>query len=127
MKTDDQLRADGLTPSGLKRYKDAVADFEKTLLDKATVFAQADKAADANIEVTHDHVRSGAMAMAASLGKGVPSPWVVPVQIGEYLFTASAGVGGGSLKEPWGTPLFVVSVALAVILFVVRSTRLKQP
>lgn len=127
MKTDEELKADGLTPSGLKRYKDAVADFERTLLEKAILFAQADKASDTNIEVTHDHVRSGAMAMAASLGKGIPSPWAIPVQIGEYLFTAAAGVGGGSLNEPWGTPLFVVSVALAVILFVVRCTRLKQP
>lgn len=125
MKSDDELKNDGLTSSGLKRYKDAVIDFEKTLLEKAIVFAQADKATDANIEVTHDHVRSGAMAMAASLGKEKPSPWAIPIQIGEYLFTASAGVGGGSLKEPWGTPLFVISVALAVILFVVRSTRVK--
>lgn len=127
MKTDHELVQAGLTTSGLKRYKDAVLDFEKTLLEKAIVFAQADKADDSNVEVTHDHVRSGAMAMAASLGKSKPSPWSIPVQIGEYVFTALAGVGGGSLKESWGTPLFVLSVAIAVVLFVVRSTRLKQP
>lgn len=127
MKTDQELVQAGLTTSGLKRYTDAVLDFEKTLLEKAIVFAQADKADDSNIEVTHDHVRSGAMAMAASLGKSKSSAWSVPVQIGEYIFTALAGIGGGSLKEPWGTPLFVLSVAIAVILFVVRSTRLKQP
>lgn len=126
MKTEEELRQAGLTANGLKRYKDTVADFEKTLLEKSLVYAEADKADDMDIEVTHDHIRSAAHSIASTFSKQKPSPWGIPVQIGEYFFTALAGVGGGAFKETWGIPLFTVCIAIAVILFVVRNTTLRQ-
>lgn len=127
MKSDSELSEIGFTQSGLKRYKDAVADFESTLLTKAVAYAQLDKAPNNAVEVTHDHVRAGAHSMAGSLGKKPQSPWLVPVQIGEYLGTLVAGIGGGNLASSWGTPTFIGAAAAVVMLFVVRHTRLKQP
>lgn len=126
MKTDQDLQHAGFTTSGAKRYQETVAAYSTALYEKAVVYAQADKATDTNLEVTHDHVRAAAHNITATFGRDQPSRLSVPIQIGEYVFTALAGVGGGSLKEPWGTPVFVIGVALAVILFVVRNTALKR-
>jgi hypothetical protein len=126
MKTDQELQQAGFTTSGAKRYQETVSAYSTTLYDKAVVYAQADKATDSNLEVTHDHVRAAAHNITATFGREQPSKFGVPIQIGEYIFTALAGIAGGNLKEPWGTPMFVICVALAVILFVVRNTALKR-
>ena len=126
MKTDHELQKAGFTSSGSKRYADTIQAYSQTLFDKSVVYAQADKAADAGLEVTHDHVRSAAHNIMATFGRDQPSKLIVPIQIGEYVFTALAGVAGGNLKESWGTPMFVLCVALAVVLFVVRNSALKR-
>jgi hypothetical protein len=126
VKTDQELQQAGFTSSGAKRYQETVSAYSNTLYDKSVVYAQADKAADTNLEVTHDHVRAAAHNITATFGREQPSKLGVPIQIGEYVFTALAGVAGGSLKEPWGTPMFVICVALAVVLFVVRNTAIKR-
>jgi hypothetical protein len=124
--TDQELVQAGYTPSGAKRYRETMEAYAKTLHEKSLAFGEASRASDASIEVTHDHVRSAAHSISSTFGREQPSPYSVPIQVGEYFFTALAGIGGGSLKESWGVPLFVVSVALAVILFVVRNTALRR-
>jgi hypothetical protein len=126
VKTHLELQQAGFTSSGAKRYGETVEAYGSSLYDKSVIYAQADKASDTNLEVTHDHVRAAAHNLASSFGRERPSVWTIPLQIGEYLFTAGAGVGGGNIKEWWGLPLFVLSIALVVILFVVRNTALKN-
>ena len=124
--TEKELTDAGYTESGRKRYAQTLADYVSTLHQKALGFATADKANDANVEVTHDHVRQAAHNIASSFGTERPSGWSIPCQIGEYLCTAAAGVGGGALSTGWGTPTLVISIALGVILFVIRQTSLKH-
>jgi hypothetical protein len=126
VRNEQELQSNGFTPSGSKRYTETIKAYSDTLHDKAVVYAQADKADDAGLEVTHDHVRSAAHNITATFGREQPSKYGVLIQIGEYVSTALAGVSGGNLKESWGTPMFVVCVAIAVILFVVRNTALKR-
>lgn len=126
MKTQQELQAAGFTLTGSKRYGDTVNDYSETLFKKSVIYGEASKADDANLEVTHDHVRAAAHNIASTFAKEKPSTWCLPVQIGEYLFTLGAGVGGGAYKETWGIPVFVACIALGVILFVVRNTTLKR-
>lgn len=126
MKTEAELIGDGFTQSGAKRFLATINDYSTDLYGKSVVYGNGDKAADAGLEVTHDHVRSAAYQLSSTFAREQPSKYIIPVQIGEYMFTALAGVSGGHLKESWGVPVFAVSVALAVILFVVRNTSLKS-
>jgi hypothetical protein len=126
VKTDKELQQAGYTASGAKRYQETVAAYSATLYNKAVVYGHADKATDTNLEVTHDHVRAAAHNITTSFGREQPSKMGVPIQIAEYLLTALAGVASGNLKEQWGIIMFVVCVALAVILFVVRNNGVKR-
>lgn len=126
MKTDQELQQAGFTNSGAKRYRETVLLYSTTLYDKAISYGQADKASDSNLEVTHDHVRAATHNITATFGREQPSKLGVAIQIGEYILTALSGVAGGNLKESWGTPMFVVCVAMAVILFVARITSFKR-
>jgi hypothetical protein len=123
---ENDLTSAGYTDSGRKRYLQTVESYTTTLHEKALKFAEADKAADASVEVTHDHVRQAAHNIAGSFGADKPSRMSIPCQVGEYLCTAAAGVGGGSLSSGWGTPTLVISIAVGVILFVYRQTSLKH-
>ena len=51
-----------------------------------------------------------------------PPKWLIPANVGEYLATAVAGVGGGHLDKPWGIAAFGIGISIAVILVVVRLT-----
>ena len=55
-----QLRSEGFTGSGIKRFSDTVPDYAKQLLDRAVHFADAARATGMQREVTHEHVRGAA-------------------------------------------------------------------
>lgn len=125
MKTDQELQTDGYTESGISRYRQTVEEYSDALYSKSVTFGEADKAKNLPLEVTHEHVRAAAYTIAKSYGKDHQSPWMIASNVGEYLFTAVAGIGGGNLDKPWGTPVFGVALAIAVILIVVRLVNSK--
>lgn len=119
-KTEEQLTAEGFTASGVCRYVDTVEEYSEDLYRRSVASGDNDKDRNLSREVTHEHVRSSAESIRYARPK--KSKWMMASQIGEYLFTALAGVGGGKLDEAWGVGLFVVGVALATILIVFRLT-----
>jgi hypothetical protein len=122
MKTDSELEQSGYTDSGRSRYKSAVTGYCDELFAKSLALGDRDKAVDTPREVTHEHVRSAAGAIAI---RGRESKTAIQVwcQIGEYVCAALAGVGGGKLETSWGTVVFGLSLAFGVILFVIRNTK----
>lgn len=122
MKTDIELKNAGFTDSGITRYRNTEEAYCEELYKKALALGDRDKADDLPREVTHEHVRDAAHAIA-SKGSSGQSTAQVFCQVGEYLFTAAAGVGAGKLDEKWGIILFGVSLTLGVVLFVIRNTR----
>lgn len=123
MKNQEQLENSGFTESGKARFIQTVEDYSEKLFSKASSYGNADKAKDLPLEVTHDHVRQAAHSLASSYGKERPSKWAVACHIGEYIFTAIAGIGGGNISKSWGQITFGVSLAIAVILIVFRISR----
>lgn len=122
---EEELQKKGFTGSGIRQFRDTLTDYGRELMERATHFGEADKAVGMQLEVAHDHVRSAAHSMAKSFGNKLYSPWLIASQVGEYLFTATAGVGGGHLDKPAGIVCFGVGISIAVILVVVRLTRTK--
>lgn len=122
MKTDLELEQAGFTDSGTTRYKNAVTAYCDELFGKSVALGDRDKAADTPREVTHEHVRSAAAAIAIR-GRDGQTPLQVWCQIGEYVCAALAGVGGGKLDTSWGTVVFGLSLAVGVVLFVTRNTK----
>ena len=122
MKTPEELTNEGFTDSGTARYQKTAEEYCHQLFVKASALGERDKAQDMPREVTHEHVRDAAMAIATR-GRDGQSWLQVWCQIGEYLATAAAGVGAGKLTESWGTILFGSSLTLGIVLFVVRNTK----
>jgi hypothetical protein len=120
-----ELEKAGFTESGKARYLKTVNDYAEAVLNKASAYGQVDRGDDMPIEITHKHVRQGAYSLASSYGKERQSTWAIVGHIGEYLFTAIAGIGGGNIDEYWGQVTFGVSLAVAVILIVFRLSRPK--
>jgi len=121
MKTEKDLQDAGFTESGAKRYAATTSAYCEELFLKAVALGDRDKAADTNREVTHDHVR-GAAAVLAVRGRETQSKLQIICQIGEYVAAALAGVGGGRLDATWGIVMFGLSLAIGVVLFVIRNT-----
>ncbi len=121
MKNDQELQADGFTESGVNRFKATIAGYEAEVHTKSVHYGEADKAPNAPREITHEHVRAAAHAVANSYGTPVRTRNSIFLQLCEYLLTAAAGVGGGNMSETWGVATFVLSVAIAVICFVTRT------
>lgn len=125
MKTQEELSDRGFTESGKSRYKQTVEDYAEALFIKASSYGKADQAKDLPLEITHEHVRQGAHSLASSYGKERSSKWTIAANIGEYVFIAVAGIGGGNISEGWGQITFGVSLSVAVILIVFRLSRSK--
>ncbi len=118
LKTNKELIDNGFTESGRKRYIETVEQYSNALFDTSIRLAEIDKASDTNIEVTHDHIRSAAIAISKKKGK--QGTMQIFLQIGEYICTAFVGVGSGNLNQQWGVLLFGFSIAIGIILFVSR-------
>jgi hypothetical protein len=123
---DSVLDAKHFTASGKRQFTLTVADYVRQLLAKSIHFGEIDKADGLNAEITHDHVKASAHAIASSYSKPTIPMWVIVVQVLEYVATAAAGVGGGHLDKPWGIGTFGVGVSIAVILVVIRLTQSKS-
>jgi len=95
------------------------------LFARAIALGESDKAPNAPREVTHEHVRDAADAISRRR-RDAASPLQVGCQVGEYICAAAAGVGGGKLDQAWGIAVFVGSVAIGVILFIVRSNNQRK-
>ena len=120
MKTDHELTTAGFTNSGKKRYQATLTEYSDALFTRATALGDADKAPNTPREVTHEHVRDAAEAISRRRGEG-RTPAQIWCQAGEYVCAALAGMGAAKLEHTWGIVLFVLSVAIGVILFIVRS------
>src|ERR1035437_6382083 len=118
---DPLLRNEGFTESGCRRYCDSVLDYANTLKTRAVLYAEADKAPDLAREVTHDHVRAAAIALAGR--QTGPSAWGIAGQVSEYLATASAGFSAGNIDTGLGILGFGLSISTAVLLMLVRLVR----
>lgn len=125
MKTPQELQKDGFTESGISRYEQTTKEYADAVHSKSISFGKADQANGLPLEVTHEHVRAAAYTIGKSYGREHKTPWMIASNVAEYVFTAIAGIGGGNLKETWGTPVFGVSLAIAVILIVVRLAKSK--
>jgi hypothetical protein len=123
VKDSEELKNNGFTESGLARYEQTVEEYADLLYTKSINFGDADKAADYDREVTHDHVRAAAFKIAQSYGKEKVSGWLIFSQICEYIFTAIGAYSLSNLDETWGTPLFVGSAVIAGILVAIRLSR----
>lgn len=114
------LKTKGFTDSGVQQFSTTVLDYAATLLARAVHFGEADKAPGMQAEIGHEHVRGAAFSIARSFGTPSRSGWSIVGQIGEYVATAVAGVGGGHLDKKEGIIAFGIGVSVAVILVVVR-------
>jgi hypothetical protein len=121
--TDATIVEEGFTESGVRKYRDTVQDYALTLLRRAIKHGEIDKATGMVREVTHDHVRQAASAIAGRGELGEQSGWAIAGQVLEYVFIAFAGAGASHLDNPIGTATFGVSLTAAVILIVIRLIR----
>ena len=78
------------------------------------------------LEINNENVRSAAHYIAASFRAPEKPKWMMPVQVGEYIGAAVAGVGAGHLESWWGIASFGIGLSLAVVLVVVRYSKSKE-
>lgn len=116
------LDVNHFTTSGKQRFAATVEDYSEQLLTKSVHFGEIDRASGLAPEITHDHVRSAASSISSTFGRAVPPKWYIPANVGEYLLTAASGIGAGHIDKPWGIVTFVLGIAAAVLLIVVRLT-----
>jgi hypothetical protein len=98
----ESLTKANYTSAGIKRFEQTLESFSEQLYDKSILFAEAEKQDGFDREVTEKHVRLAASILTRSLFKTEQPGWVIPVQIGEYLFTAIAGAGASNLSSNYG-------------------------
>jgi hypothetical protein len=117
------LISKGFTDSGRKQFCATVSDYSLDLFKRSVRNGIVDKASTMAAEITHEHVKKSAHAMASRFGARAQSNWYVVAHIGEYVGTACAGVGGGHLESSWGIVTFGVALSVAVVLMVLRLSR----
>jgi hypothetical protein len=120
--TDNDLDNAGFTNSGKTKFKETVQDFSNQIFEKSVRYGDAEKGDGLEREITHDHITTASFNLSKTFGKKNKSNWLIAAQVGEYIFTGVAGVGGGNLKDQWGVITFGLGLGLAVILIVVRLT-----
>ena len=119
-----KLDESGLTQPAKTHFETAASDYASELLRRTVLQADADKASDGDsTEAIAKHVRDAAYDLASNPPDRPVSPWGIAGQVGEYLFTAAAGVGAGHLDKQPGQIAFGVCLALATILLVTRLAR----
>ncbi|HEX3654907.1 MAG TPA: hypothetical protein VHV55_03830 [Pirellulales bacterium] len=120
-----QLLNSGFTQSGATRYTQTVTEYAQLLFAKAVSYAKADKARNAPIEVTHDHVREAAKRVGDTFGKDRPHKYNTLMQVGEQLAGIGFGVGvtlaTQSATQFPGTITLAGSLIVWTLLFVSRQ------
>lgn len=120
--TDNVLDSAGFTNSGKTKFKETIQDFSNQVFEKSVRYGDAEKGDGLQREITHDHIKTASFNISKTFSKKNKSNWLIAAQVGEYIFTGVAGVGGGNLKEQWGIITFGLGLGFAVILIVVRLT-----
>lgn len=115
------LQSSGFTNSGITQYQKTLVEYNEILLHKSISYAEVDKPSNGTIEVTHEHVRRAAHSIANSYGKPVKPKWLLPVQVGQYIFAAGCGFCGGFLNQTAGLIGFVCCFIIGGILFVLEK------
>lgn len=122
---EEELASAGFINSGKTKFKSILQDFSNQLFYKAVRYGDAEKG-ELEREITQEHVYSASYNIFRKYGRKDKSIWAILGQIGEYLFTGLAGVGGGRIETTWGVLMFGVSLAIAIILIVIRLTTSKD-
>ena len=123
--TQVELTNAGFTNSGSLRYNKSVSEYSQILFEKSVTFGEIDKASNMNREVTHDHVKAAAHSIANSYGKPIKPKWLIPVQIGQYVFAVLIGISGGHLDKQEGLIGFVASFVIGTVLFIIEKANTK--
>lgn len=123
MKTHEDLQKDGFTESGRNRFTQTLTDYAEELSQRAIFLGEADRGKGMPREVTHDHVRKGAHAIAATFGSERDSAFSIKCQIGEYVCTALAGLSAGHIDKWFGQVGFGLCSVLGLAIFVSRKTK----
>lgn len=118
-----QLQGGGFTASGVQRYETTVQDFVRELHDRSTGFARAAQAVNAPLEVTHEHVRAAANAIAGISNRSPRSAWSLAGQVCEYLAAIGTGIASNHLGSPAGIAWFAGSAAAGLLLITVRLAK----
>lgn len=123
VRSNDELKNNDFTVTGIKRYEDTLNEYENELFNKSIYFAEIDKAADLDKEVTHTHIRNAAIAISNSYGKNKLTTWDKIGQVGELIFTGIGSFGLAKTDEKWGIAIFVISGILVAVLLMIRISR----
>lgn len=123
--TQVELTNAGFTNSGSLRYNKSVTEYSKILFEKSVTFGEIDKASNMNREVTHDHVKAAAHSIANSYGKPIKPKWLIPVQIGQYVFAVVIGIAGSHLDNNLGLIGFVAAFVIGTVLFIIEKSNTK--
>ncbi|MGY4676332.1 hypothetical protein ACWIT3_01160 [Pasteurella sp. P03HT] len=117
MKTELELQNNNFTKEGIIRYKNTIKDYSQTLFETSIALGKREN--PDTLEVTQTHVRDAAISLQKK--PRANSLMSILGQSLEYICAISAGLGSGKLDHSWGILLFGGSLALGVILFVVRQ------
>lgn len=117
------LQQAGFTATGIQRYETSLSDYSGELFSRSVAFGEAGRARGLPLEVTHDHVRAAATAIAGTGARHPRNPWSVVGQVGEYLLALATGAATNHLDKPVGIGVFIGAAALGVILVTVRLSQ----
>ena len=121
---DNVLESAGFIGSGKLKFREYSLGFIKELFEKSFSLANVDSINNIR-EVTGDHVREAAQKVYGRSHDNTPTLHII-LNVLEYVFTLSAGLGGGNIKQSWGILVFCISVALGVVCFIIRRTTRKN-
>ncbi|HDR0626829.1 TPA: hypothetical protein ACPDW7_000689 [Pasteurella multocida] len=117
MKTEAELKDNKFTQEGIIRYQRTINGYSQSLFETSIALGKRENSD--TLEITQTHVRDAAISLQRkSKNKSLAS---IIGQSLEYVFAILAGLGGGKLEYSWGIILFCASIAVGVILFVVRK------
>lgn len=111
------------TAPASKRLADTVEDYRRELHARAQLVAKASTAPDDQVEVTAEHVRGAARAIAATSANRAPSGWVIAGQVVEYICAIGVGAASGHLDKPNGIWTFAGLAAVGLLLLAARISR----
>lgn len=123
MKSDEELKKDGFTTTGIQRYQGTIREYENSLYEKSLKFGDAHKAQDLPTEITHAHVKSAASSIANSYGDSKLSGGQIMAQVLEYILTAVSAFALAKLNTNWGMPVFVITAIITALLVFTRLLR----
>lgn len=123
--SDHSLEQANFTNMGKQKYVQIIQDVAVRLYQTSVKYADEDKN-DLPREVTQEHLQHASSTMFSKYHSAKKTKGIIVCQCGEYIFSASAGLGAGHINDYWGIVVFGLSLCLATVLFVVRLTQFKD-